>query len=237
MIKYLTDTEILNWNNRVENIYLTCTYGNSANPAISFFNANNRNILLDVPISYEFIFSVSLNRESFFKDLFERLTTQDWKVFGTKVLFADKTHDINFNPDIVNQVKTEVHKIQNKEYKRFHYHFKGKMSEIMAYISYLEDTINIFSEIWGYNPEDGSEISLVDFPIGSVVSLKSDKSKNFIVLDYQYFKVGSEYIIDYKISEILDINRSAIKYGPTEVKAHNEICFSRDMRIDDILDN
>jgi hypothetical protein len=104
----------------------------------------------------------------------------------------------------------------------------------MAYISYLEDTINFFSEIWGYD-EDGSEVCLLKYPIGTIVSLEKDKSKDYLVLDYKYSKSDGKYHIDFVASEMLNSKGSIIKYGDVSTFNESQLCYSRNSRIDDIL--
>jgi hypothetical protein len=115
----------------------------------------------------------------------------------------------------------------------YSYTFKGKLSSIMAYVMFLEDTINYFSEIFGYN-EDGTEVNLLKFPIGTIVSKSKDKSKDYLVLEYRYKKLDGKYSIDYLISEMIS-NGLIIKYGDIENGYENDLCYSRNSRIDDIL--
>ena len=100
---------------------------------------------------------------------------------------------------------------------------------------FLEDTIEIFSKLYGYT-EDGQEVNLTKFQIGSIVSKVDDKSKDYLVVDIYPQKMGLNFYIDYHITEVLTIGE-IIRYGSTQKVNENEICFSRNSRIDDILDN
>jgi hypothetical protein len=104
----------------------------------------------------------------------------------------------------------------------------------MAYVSYLEDAINFFSEIWGYN-EDGTEVCLLKYPIGTIVSKPSDKSTDYLVLDYKYKKLDGKYFIHFVTSEMLNNKGSVITYGEIYTFIESELCYSRNSRIDDIL--
>ena len=136
--------------------------------------------------------------------------------------------------DVIETKEVNTHNILEKEYIRYTYHFAGKLSSIMAYIMYLEDSINFFSEIWGYS-EDGSEICLLKYPIGTVVSLPKDKSIDYLVLDYKYRKQGSKYSIYFIVSEIMNNKGSVITYGEIYTFRESDLCYSRNSRIDDIL--
>jgi hypothetical protein len=142
--------------------------------------------------------------------------------------------DITFNDTVIESKEVNTHLVFEKEYIRFTIHFAGKLGSIMAYVSYLEDTINFFSEIWGYN-EDGSEVCLVKYPIGTIVSLPKDKSTDYLVLDYKYRKLDGKYFIDFIASEMLNNKGSVITYGEIYTFRESELCYSRNSRIDDIL--
>ncbi len=209
----------------------------------ALFNSTNSDTFVSIPepfVRYEFIFSISSNREDEFFELFDKLKVQE---FGTKSIYIDdkntvyssteKVSDISFTESVV-ELRTSIkHKLKEKEYVRWSYKFAGKLGSIMAYVSYLEDTIEFFSRVWGYS-EEGGEFCLLKFPIGSIISKVSDKSKDLVVLDYSYLKIGKEFYIDYVASEILSTG-NIITYGRPNTLKESEICFSRNHRIDDIL--
>jgi hypothetical protein len=190
---------------------------------------------IDPFIRYDFTFSVASNRKETFLDLFEKLSKES---FGTKSIYRDqkseKLMDIIFNDTVIESKEEITHLVFEKEYIRFTIHFAGKLGSIMAHISYLEDTINFFSEIWGYK-EDGTEVCLVKYPIGTIVSLPKDKSTDYLVLDYKYRKLDGKYFIDFISSEMLNNKGSVITYGEIYTFRESELCYSRNSRIDDIL--
>jgi len=246
-MKYLSDTEILNWNRRLEKSdYAVHPLSNvrSGHPDVIFRQKINNGYspmgeqlveTIDPFIRYDFTFSIASNRKETFFDLFEKLSKES---FGTKSIYRDqkneKIMDIIFNDTVIENKEEITHLVFEKEYIRFTYHFAGKLGSIMAYVSYLEDTINFFSEIWGYN-EDGSEVCLVKYPIGTIVSLPKDKSTDYLVLDYKYRKLDGKYFIDFISSEMLNNKGSVITYGEIYTFRESELCYSRNSRIDDIL--
>jgi hypothetical protein len=246
-MRYLSDTEILNWNRRLEKSdYAVHPLSNvrSGNPDIIFRQKINNGYspmgqqlveTIDPFIRYDFTFSIASNRKETFLDLFEKLSKES---FGTKSIYRDqkseKIMDIAFNDTVIESKEENTHMVYEKEYIRFTIHFAGKLGSIMAYVSYLEDTINFFSEIWGYN-EDGSEVCLVKYPIGTIVSLPKDKSTDYLVLDYKYRKLDGKYFIDFISSEMLNNKGSVITYGEVYTFKESELCYSRNSRIDDIL--
>ena len=246
-MKYLLDSEILNWNDRLKNTdYMVgAPYGvRSSAPNISFRQViKNRGIgdtfavTLDPTLDFQFSFSVAKNRVDLFWDIFHNW--YDEKI-GNEVLYTDsnnnqKIYEIKVSEDIITEKKEIPHSILSKDYIKYSYKFKGKLSSIMAYVMFLEDTIDIFSKLYGYT-EDGQEVNLTKFQIGSIVSKKDDKSKDYLVVDIYPRKMGLDFYIDYHITEVLTIGE-IIRYGSTQKVSENEICFSRNYRIDDILDN
>ena len=163
-MKYLSDTEILNWNRRLEKSdYAVYPVSNlrSGNPDIVFRQKINNGYspmgeqlveTLDPFIRYDFTFSIASNRKETFLDLFEKLSKES---FGTKSIYRDqkseKIIDITINDTVIESKEENTHMVYEKEYIRYTCHFAGKLGSIMAYVSYLEDAINFFSEIWGYN--------------------------------------------------------------------------------------
>lgn len=246
-MKYLSDTEILNWNRRLERSdYAVHPLSNvrSGHPDIIFRQKINNGYspmgeqlveTIDPFIRYDFTFSVASNRKETFHDLFEKLSKDP---FGTKSIYRDqkseKIMDITFNDTVIETKEENTHMVYEKEYIRYTYHFAGKLGSIMAYVSYLEDTINFFSEIWGYN-EDGTEVCLLKYPIGTIVSLPKDKSTDYLVLEYKYRKLDGKYFIDFIASEMLNNKGSVITYGEIYTFRESELCYSRNSRIDDIL--
>ena len=247
-MKYLSDSEILSWNRRLEksdyNVF-PMPNRKSAEPYLGFrqkvssnYNILPQNQMVNTPepfIRYDFTFSISSNREETFNDLFAKLSQEP---FGSKSIFVDlnneKLSDIKFSDDVIDSVEKSKHYVIEKEYIRYTYHFAGKLGSIMAYISYLEDTINFFNEIWGYN-EDGSEVCILKFPIGTIVSTPKDKSIDYLVLDYKYRKIDGKYFVDLVVAEMLNTKGSIIKYGEVLTFRESELCYSRNSRINDIL--
>lgn len=246
-MKYLLDSEILNWNDRLKNTdYMVgAPYGvRSSAPHISFRQViKNRGIgdtfamTLDPTLDFQFSFSVAKNRVDLFWDIFHNWYEEK---IGNEVLYTDgnnnqKIYEVKVTEDIITEKKEIPHSILSKDYIKYSYKFKGKLSSIMAYVMFLEDTIDIFSKLYSYT-EDGQEVNLTKFQIGSIVSKKDDKSKDYLVVDIYPRKMGLDFYIDYHITEVLTIGE-IIRYGSTQKVSENEICFSRNYRIDDILDN
>lgn len=249
-MKYLTDTEILSWNRRLEGSNISVyplSNNRSSEPDICYkqktspsaYSQSETFVSMPEPhIHFNFIFSISSNRETEFFQIFEKLKKNK---FGTKSIYTNNTAtgsqvkvtDITFSDSIIEDKQSQKHFVRDKEYVRWTYNFSGKLGSIMAYVSYLEDTIEFLSKIWGYTYE-GGEVFLMKFPIGSITSLYTDKSKDYLIIDYNYTKIGQNYYVDYIASEMLT-NNTTITYGPYSTFKESELTFSRNERINDIL--
>jgi len=241
-MKYLLDSEILNWNDRLmDSPYMVMAryHHNASWPMILFRQKvdkfNDLVTTLDPFLKFSFTFSISKNRTEFFWHLFDKWYDSS---IENKTIYSDSSNDekistIEVTDKIITSKDITEHMVLEKEYTRYNYQFNGKLSSIMAYVMFLEDTIEIFSKIWGYS-EDGAEICLTKFQIGSVVSKKQDRSKDYLILDYLPSKSGGVFSIDYQICEMVQ-NGHVIKYGLSEVSSDRDLTYSRDNRIDDIL--
>ena len=247
-MRYLTDTEILNWNQRLTNsnyMLRPKSTSKSSEVNICFLQKVKNGVgfdfieTVDPSIRWRFIFSVSNNRTTDFFKIFDKIKSTH---LGNKSVYigpngnSEKEENIPITEKSIDKIEKENHSLKGKEFTRFTYIFHARLSQIIAYITTLEDTIKLFEKIWGYD-ENGKELCLLDFPIGTICSLKKDKSSDYIVLDYDYKIDWTEYNIFYKISKMEWTESSQIvKYGNVELVKESDMCFSRNNRIDDILD-
>jgi len=245
MKKYLSDTEILNWNERLENTpYLVMPkyHTRSSFPAIVFkqklkYNPQSEVLTLDPHMKFQFSFSIAKNRVDNFFNIFNKWFTDK---IETETYFEDssnnsKLSNIQITESIIKSKKQSEHKIKDKEYTKFTYQFDGQLSSIMAYVMFLEDTIEIFSKIWGYD-EKGGEHKLTKYTIGDIITKLGDQSEDYLILDFCPHKNGKDFIIDYEICKMIQKGQ-IIQYGSPEIIAEKGINWSRNNRIDDILDN
>jgi hypothetical protein len=250
-MKYLTDSDIIRWNNRLnKSIYSITPRYNTRNgyPDIIISEKIESGLpgmplvksgIEDPIINYSFSFSVVSHRKDEFFEILHKLLKEK---FDTKFLtISDKSpeslgiRDIILDESILGKYYTQDHKILNRTFIKYTYDFNNRLTDIICILSYIEDTIEFFQLIWGYD-EEGKEICLLDFPVGSVVSKNNDKSKDFLVIEYIYKKVNSKFNIEYIVSEIIYDNKSpVIKYGESFIISKDEICHSRNNRIDNIL--
>jgi hypothetical protein len=248
---YLSDSDIMNWNDRIpqdSNLYIGARYSTTASqPTIVFTlrdshiypsvdqygKANNAKEVGDPDMKYRFAFSIASNRDEEFFSIFEKLSKEN---FENHVLTGNGTvARLKLERKIAKDPVKTLHKVFDKEYLRMEYFFEGKLSSIMAYVCLLETSIEYFSMIWGYD-EDGNEYNLLKFPIGNVVSPADDKSKDYLVLDYRFIRVGAQFVIDYVACEMFaDKNSAIVKYGPVQTFTEKNLVWSRNNRIDDIL--
>lgn len=219
------------------------SYENHAScPAIAFYNLQTlqspfystttfppSDVKIKEPnIEQSFNFSISDDKIENFFEIFNIISKQE-----VENIYYDGEiqKNIKFSTDIIKSIVITNHTLYDKKYTRYEYNFKGGVIPIIIYIKYLEDTIKYLRLIYGYNKK-GEEVNLLKHKIGDIVCLKKDRSVDFLITDYEYGNSG----IDYKICEIItDKVSPIIEYGKCIVSNDDDLTYSRDSRIDDIL--
>lgn len=182
----------------------------------------------NVELTYHF--SISNDKIDKFFDIFNTISQQE---IENRYYDGETLKVIKLNTDIVKSKNITNHVMYNINYTRYEFIFEGGIIPIITYIKYLEDTIEYLKLIYGYN-EKGEEVNLLKHKIGDIVCLKKDRSVDFLITDYEYGNSG----IDYKICEILtDKVSPIIEYGKCIVSNDDDLTYSRDSRINDILNN
>lgn len=250
MKKYLSDSEIMNWNDRLSStpyFVIPRYHTHNSFPMIVFkqriktglgsfgMDPEAEVVTMDPHMKFNFSFSVAKNRVDNFFHIFDKWFTNK---IETKTLFVDKSNrekigDIEVSESIIKSKAQTEHKVKEKEYTKFTYEFEGHLSSIMAYVMFLEDTIEIFSKIWGYD-ENGGEHVLTKFAIGDIVTKTGDQSEDYLVLDFSPTKSDNKFNINYEICKMIKRGQ-IIQYGQVEFVNISDITWSRNNRIDDIL--
>lgn len=239
---YLSDTDIMSWNDRLNSgqYYIVGRYSNSSSwPTLVFTKnriLNNNGDVLEIgepEIDFRFTFSVAENRQEDFRRIFDRLSSEGFENYVRKG--NGSYAKLKFEERVAKSVKKTDHTILKKKFARFEYSFHGEASSVMAYVALLEQSMEFLSAIWGYT-EDGEEQCLLDFVVGDIVSPVKDLSRDMLVIDYEYRRVGTEYIVNYMVCEMLHLEGSpVVRYGETAVFGKGGITWSRNGRIDQIL--
>ena len=245
MRRHISDSEIMNWNDRLygSSYYVMPKYHtHNSYPMIVFkqriktsFGMETEAVTMDPHMKFNFAFSVAKNRVDNFFNIFNKWFTDK---IETKTLFIDnsnkeKIRDIQISDSIIKSKSQINHNIKEKEYTKFTYEFEGYLSSIMAYVMFLEDTIEIFSKIWGYD-ENGGEHNLTKFSIGDIVTKVGDQSEDYLILDFSPQKSGNHFSLDYEICKMI-MKGQIIQYSQPEIVREDKITWSRNNRIDDIL--
>lgn len=247
----LSDTDILNFSNQLNDsrFFIRPEYTNfSSYPVIryyinyqdvrnlgrGYYNEDIHGRIHEPEIEYELTFSVCEKRSDEFFDIFNKITKNGIENF---VYHSTTEHrPIKFTEDIVYSKNELTHSFMNRNYKKIQYNFIGKVSSILAYVQAIKDTIEYFGMIWGYT-EEGEELCLLKYPIGSIVSPKNDKSKDVLVVDYKYNKsTNSKFTIEYEVYEILSNEKSStLQYGKKDILSEDELSLSRTAQVNSIL--
>lgn len=252
-MRYLNDSYILKWNTRFDSINILPRYDNSFPKIIiqkeiicpfdlSNIPSNNYNKKVNLYQNYKFTFSISerliKDFENILKILKKEKTLNEFESvitdnYGTSNLENFKIDKLEIDDVIISE---EWHTFSGEKFKRFEYDLYGTIPSIMIYVSYIEDTIIFLKKLWNYD-ENKKEIFNLKFKKYDIVSLKENKSLDYLIIDYDYKIINSEkYIIDYKTIKIKDnIKHPIIDYENIITFKEEELCNSRNNIIDNVL--
>jgi hypothetical protein len=203
-------------------------------------------------VNYKLVFSISKNNIQRFENLLDRFLKDGFKVQISEGLrqyyeiFDDKTlSDLN---KIQNR---EEHRYYNTDFVRFTYEFKNiSVLPLVCYCQIIFDIINIIGKYWEFD-SNGKEICNIKYQLGSIVSLKNDKS-DFLIESIEFLRKNSERydslvrnknikfdddeFILYKLLKIENSNSQVLKFVDREyIVTSSDIIPNRNSRIDEIL--
>jgi hypothetical protein len=235
----LTDVDIMKWNDSrlPQKLMVYAKYTNTLDINIEFnlneleYNpSGNFKPCGDPKIDFKFTFSIAKDRTEFFFEILNKLKS---KKFDNKVRKDNGTYEkLTIKEEDIKRIEETEHRVLNTDYTRYTYNFSSYASSIMAWVYLLEATIEFFSKIWGYD-KDGGEHNLLKYPIGSIVCKGKDKSIDYLILDLDY-EIRGSYDIKYVIAQMISTG-SIIKYGDIQREIESNLTWSRNGRIDDIL--
>ena len=203
-------------------------------------------------VNYKLVFSISKNNIQRFENLLDRFLKDGFKVQISEGLrqyyeiLDDKTlSDLN---KIQNR---EEHRYYNTDFVRFTYEFKNiSVLPLVCYCQIIFDIINIIGKYWEFD-SNGKEICNIKYQLGSIVSLKNDKS-DFLIESIEFLRKNSERydslvrnknikfdddeFILYKLLKIENSNSQVLKFVDREyIVTSSDIVPNRNSRIDEIL--
>jgi hypothetical protein len=216
----------------------------------------------DRKVNYHFSFSISKNNIDRFERLLSRFLKEEFKigVFRSslqpgKISLGDDTIIHTINQEDINYFKgiqeIQEHRSYNVDFIKYTYNI-SKIPAIpcIIYIQTIKDVIKIIGDFYGFD-ENGNEICSIKHKIGSIVSLKNDKSDYFIeslefirentddyILSRKYYDFSEELIL-YKLLKVVNNIKSQVlefSHGYVSTTSIN-IIPNRGQRLNDILDN
>ena len=207
--------------------------------------------LTDKSISYKFAFSVSKRRKNDFFNLLNELALEG-------VRFGDYGHEYtklkNYDITKLFSYYTETeHKVLNTEFVRIEYTLDNIINALVI-ITLVDDTIRLFENMWGYE-EDGTEVSVMKYRIGDIVSVRGgttiyltqdDTSKDWMIVGYSPNRPyvadrssnpskSTEYKMDYKLVAIESNKGGIIRYGKVIVADESSIRPNRNNNLNVLL--
>lgn len=202
-------------------------------------------------VNYKLAFSISKNNIQRFENLLDRFLKDGFKVQISEGL--RQYYEI-----LDDKILSELNKIQNREehryyntdFVRFTYEFKNiSVLPLVCYCQIIFDIINIIGKYWEFD-SNGKEICNIKYQLGSIVSLKNDKS-DFLIESIEFLRKNSERydslvhnknikfddeLILYKLLKIENSNSQVLKFVDGEyIVTSSDIIPNRNSRIDEIL--
>lgn len=241
--RYFSKEEITKWVNKI-NLSNLIALPNYFSP----FTNDVTNRLLN----YKLTFSVAKNNVKRFENILDRFLKDGFKVQlseGSKIYY--EVLDYKILSELNKFQNREEHKFYNTDFVRFSYEFKSvSILPLVCYCQIILDVIDIIGNHWQFNT-DGEEICTIKYELGSVVSLKNDKS-DFIIESIEFlrknteryddltirknYKFDEEFIL-YKLLKIENnLNSQVLQfYDKQYIVTSVDIIPNRDSRIDEIL--
>jgi hypothetical protein len=186
-------------------------------------------------VHYQFSFSVSEKTLSRFNNILDNFLEQTMQVdlldkHNYITTFQIKSKRTDFDKFLT----TNTHKIQNVTYQQRVYNFFDlDLLKLINFVSCIEDAVNVIQEYYEYE-EDGTEICNIKFPVGSIVSLKSDKSADYLIQNVIFSRNIKE--ITYDIAKMeTKANSEIIIFSETQRFLESEIIPNRDNRLNILL--
>lgn len=182
--------------------------------------------------TFTFSFNYSVAKRSLirFENICENIIEEPLSIIvdNQKIEYKFKKEDLRFYLYDENEIK-----IYNNDYITREFIFKNiPIYKIILLITVFDEAIEIISKYFSYD-ENGNEICSVEYPIGSIVSTKIDKSGDYIVQKIKFTSEGPLYGIS-KMN-IINQNSEAFTMSDIEFTSVNEIIPNREFRINQIL--
>lgn len=207
-------------------------------------------------INYRFSFSISKNNIDRFERLLLRFLKEEFKIeFFKSSLLGYETINYSISQEDLNSFKEiqeiQEHKTYNVDFVKYTYNFSQFTAiPCILYIQTIKDVIKIIGDFYGFD-ENGNEICSIKHNIGSLVSLKYDKSDYFIeslefirentenYLSYKKIYDFTEELILYKLLKVNNnIKSQVLEFSDGYVLATSaNIIPNRGQRLDELLDN
>lgn len=241
MSRYLSNNEVIDWEERIKN----SSYSNSGFSS-SLYNIDNPSSLR---INYRFSFSVAANHEFRFEKLLDNFLDE-----GFSIKYLDKNYKRKSDTTLKKEILTlrklqekQYHEIKKINYINYKYNFNYvPVLPLIYFVQTIKDIIEIISNNWAFD-ESGNEICLMKYSIGEIVSLDTDKS-DYMIDSVIYlrentdqfeslkkrYEIEDEFIL-YRLSKVVSFNQQVIEFGNQELASSSQIRPSRGERLDELL--
>jgi hypothetical protein len=201
-------------------------------------------------INYRFSFSISNNNLERFENLMKKFLSEGFEFYND---INNKIHIERLSNDDFKMLHSfeeiSQHNTYGVDFTKFTYNFyKVPALPCVMYIQSILDVIEIIGNFWSFD-ENGNEICTMKYPVGSIVSLKNDRSDFFVesvdfirentkefITQKNKYNIQDELIL-YKLLKIVsNSNSQVIQFSETEyICTSADIIPNRGQRLDELL--
>lgn len=201
-------------------------------------------------INYRFSFSISNNNLERYENLMKKFLSEGFEFYNNS---NSKIHIERLSNEDFEMLQSfqeiSQHNTYGVDFTKFTYNFyKVPTLPCVMYIQSILDVIEIIGNFWSFD-ENGNEICTMHYPVGSIVSLKNDRSDFFVEsVDFirentkEFLKQKSKYnfqdeLILYKLLKIVsNTNSQVIQFSEIEyICTSADIIPNRGQRLDELL--
>lgn len=236
------------WNKRLEkyNLSLSLSSSQNNNNLIGIWRlVNNSNSsysqyqrlsglepIHNIPqIDYIFNFSVSKKCSKRFYDLLQTILKSGvmFSYYKDSKETNSKIYRKNISEFTIEKSDIKIHEV---EYIQNTCKLSCDLFEIIYFVSSVESAVEIISKYFEYEV-DGNEICKTKFKVNDIVSIKEDKSGNYMILD---FAIQPDNTISYILSKIQNnLTSEVIIFDGVSILREEDILPNREDRLNILL--
>ena len=200
------------------------------------FNLIHNEIKSSPIVNYDFSFSISEKSIKRFDSLLDSFLEDGMQFYIYQ--FGKFQNPIRFEKTHFDKYLTiKNHNLYEVNYEQRNYKFRQEdLFNIIYFITCVEDVVKIISEYYEYE-SDGKEICKIKYPVGTIVSIVSDKSGDYMVQNVKFIRSNSDTTLGYHLTKIETPIKSEVLIFSNDILycLEEDIVSNRDNRLNILL--